>query len=397
MATITVVNREPTTNELLCFIRAKVDVMTFHSLKKLCTDYYDVAAIRKAKDILMSKVTLPGGNKRKTKRRSNLKDSIMKDIISIFLEISKADMPLFLAADLNNIPPLSMNNFDISSLIIDLETVKSQMKLLQQSQEASMSVHVAICQEAFEKRTHPPPMNNIPNSPVRSVGETAISSVPAISNPHRHRPRLHLTSIPQLMPDNIDKNGGDPEDLLRLSRNQGRLPPVRTPSGESIMSDTSYASVVRRGQLSQQRRSVADPANRVNRGNRYNPSIRDNYNEPRTVNQDKSRGRPGVIGGSGMNFELKPSDYHSKRDSYKKKEQCIGLFVSRVKQFTRARDVARHVYTVTGLSLKCVPLPAKFDSYTSFCVHASTKDTNTLLNPKYWPQGVIVRKYNKTI
>ena len=186
MATTTVVNREPTTNELLCFIRAKVDVMTFHSLKKLCTDYYDVAAIRKAKDMLMSKVTLPDGDKRKTKRRSNLKDSIMKDIISIFLEISKADMPLFLAADLNNIPPLSMNNFDISSLIIDLETVKSQMKLLQQSQEASMSVHVAICQEAFEKRTHPPPVNNIPNSPVRSVGETAISSVPAISNPHRH-------------------------------------------------------------------------------------------------------------------------------------------------------------------------------------------------------------------
>ena len=53
MATTTVVNREPTTNELLCFIRAKVDVMTFDSLKKLCTDYYDVAAIRKAKDILM--------------------------------------------------------------------------------------------------------------------------------------------------------------------------------------------------------------------------------------------------------------------------------------------------------------------------------------------------------
>ena len=159
------------------------------------------------------------------------------------------------------------------------------------------------------------------------------------------------------------------------------------------MSETSYASVVRREQLNQQRRSVADPANRVNRGNRYNP----NHNEQRTVNPDKSRTRPEVIGGSGLNFELKPSDYLSKRDSYKKKEQCIGLFVSRVKQFTRARDVARHVYTVTGLSLKCVPLPAKFDSYTSFCVHASTKDTNTLLNPKYWPQGVIVRKYNQTI
>ena len=70
----------------------------------------------------------------------------------------------------------------------------------------------------------------------------------------------------------IDETGEDPEDVLRLARIQGRVPPARTPSGESIMSETSYASVVRREQLSQQRRSVAEPANRVNRGNRYNPN-----------------------------------------------------------------------------------------------------------------------------
>ena len=209
----------------------------------------------------------------------------MKDFISIFQEISKADMPLILAADLNNIPPLSINNFDMSSLIIDIETVKSQIKLLQQSQEASMSVHAAICQEAFEKRSNQPPVNNIPNSPVRPVVET----------PQQQRVRRQQFSSPQAPPapnfhtpshaDNIDENGGDPEDLLRLARNQGHLPPVITPSGESIMSDTLYASVVRRGQLSQQRRSVADLANRANRGNRYNPSIRDKYNEQRTLIQ----------------------------------------------------------------------------------------------------------------
>ena len=347
MATTTVVNKEPATNELLCFVSAKVGIMTFDSLKKLCTDFYDVPEIRKAKDILLSKVTLPDGDKRKTRRRSNLKDTIMKDIISIFLEISKADMPLFLAANLNNIPPLSMNNFDMSSLIIDIETIKSQMKMLQESQEASMSVHAAICQEAFNKRDHPPPVNNTPNSPIGSVAAT----------PQQRRNRHQPSPAPQSPPDvstpthtdTTDENDEDPEDVLRLARIQGRFPPARTPSGESIMSETSYASVVRREQLNQQRRSVADPANRVNRGNRYNP----NYNEQRTVNPDKSRTRPEVIGGSGLNFELKPSDYHPKRDSYKKKEQCIGLFVSRVKQFTRARDVARHVYTVTGLSLKC--------------------------------------------
>ena len=86
MATTSVVNKEQATNELLCFVSAKIDIMTFDSLEKLCTDYYDIPKIRKAKDMLLSNVTLPDGDKRKTGRRSNLKDSIMKDIISIFPE-----------------------------------------------------------------------------------------------------------------------------------------------------------------------------------------------------------------------------------------------------------------------------------------------------------------------
>ena len=49
MATTTVVNKEPATNELLCFVSAKVSIMTFDSLKKLCTDFYDVPEIRKAR------------------------------------------------------------------------------------------------------------------------------------------------------------------------------------------------------------------------------------------------------------------------------------------------------------------------------------------------------------
>ena len=89
--------------------------------------------------------------------------------------------------------------------------------------------------------------------------------------------------------DNIDENEGDPEDIL--GRNQERLPTVRTLFGDFIISDTSYSSVVWRGQLSQPQRSMVDPANRANRGNRYNSCIRDNCHEQRTVHPDKSGAR----------------------------------------------------------------------------------------------------------
>ena len=135
----------------------------------------------------------------------------------------------------------------MSSLIIDIETIKSQMKMLQESLEASMSVSAAICQEAFNKRDHPPPVNNTPNSPIVSMAAT----------PQQRRNRHQPSPAPQSPPDvstpthtdTIDENGEDPEDVLRLARIQDRLPSAKTPSGESIMSETPYASVVRREQL----------------------------------------------------------------------------------------------------------------------------------------------------
>ena len=52
----------------------------------------------------------------------------MKDILNIFLELTVEDVPLFVSNNLNNLPPLSMANFDISQIIHDMEAMKMQLK-----------------------------------------------------------------------------------------------------------------------------------------------------------------------------------------------------------------------------------------------------------------------------
>ena len=69
----------------------------------------------------MACVTLPEDDKRSGRRRANLKEVHMKDIVSILLEIKPEEVPEFLARDLNNVPPLSLNNFDMSHNILDME------------------------------------------------------------------------------------------------------------------------------------------------------------------------------------------------------------------------------------------------------------------------------------
>ena len=118
---ITVHNKGPITNELLCYVSCKIIICTFDVIVKMCTDFYDSGVIAAAKDDLMSCVTLPEDDKRSGRRRVNLKEVHMKDIVSILLEIKPEDVPVFLAGDLNNVPPRSLNNFDMSRIITDME------------------------------------------------------------------------------------------------------------------------------------------------------------------------------------------------------------------------------------------------------------------------------------
>ena len=126
-----------------------------------------------------------------------------------------------------------------------------------------------------------------------------------------------------------------------MAQIQGQHPPDRSPLGDSTMSDICYASVVRRSQ--QQRISKEDPVNRANRGHRANPRKRE------AVNPSLAGMKPEVNRGSGMNFDSRRSEDLARYGSMKKR-QCVGVLVTRLIGYTSTRDVAKHVYNVTGLS-----------------------------------------------
>ena len=96
----------------------------------------------------------------------------MKDILNVFLVLTLEQLPQFVAEDLANLPPLSMDNFDMSSVIKDMENIKNQMRLLQEAQETSLSVHAALCKDKSRERAAQPMENTSVLSPAPSTGAT---------------------------------------------------------------------------------------------------------------------------------------------------------------------------------------------------------------------------------
>ena len=421
---ITVHNKGPVTNELLCYVSCKIRICTFDVIVKMCTDFYDTDFIAAAKDALMECVTLPEADKRSGRRRANLKEVHMKDIVSILLEIKPEDVPLFLASDLNNVPPMSLNNFDMSRIITDMEVLKSQMKSIQEAQETALRAHVALCRETTNQS------NSTPVRAVQSPVTSSIQHVSATSDVEHHSTDNNNGTANNDVDNerhqsNIDDDADAEAAILRLAQTQGlildhsrrtpRRPSVpRTvrqreaqldehPEPEPPTSDSSYAAALRR----------QPPPMIPNRTNNAGRSYH-NDRRPRGADGADGAGRDGgsgaahrartdrngrdkninngVITGNGEYFDLRAAP-----QAQRKKKQRVGLFPSRVRPDFRCRDVVSHVRQVTGLTVRCEPIPTRYDTYRSYCVRGSPREIDRLMDGSLWPRGVIVKEYTKFI
>ena len=389
---IKVIREDVQVNELLCFVACKSNIITNAQLSKLCCDTYDESTIREAKDLLLKSVSLPNNDKRKTRRRTKVKTTNMQDILSIYCEMKPGRLPKFVAEDLNNLPPLTLDNFDMGGIIQQMNSMKLQLKTLQEAQEATMMVHAALCNKqgtADSPRVAPPS----PPTPLPEVHSSPIlpSSAGTVTN-------LETTR-------GVDNDmNGDNDDLLRLAVIQGRFPPIPEdnqrqrhqpsprssppPLNDSIMSNTSYSSMVKRTHPSM----FPDYHRNVTKRDRNLRNVPTAHDAKRNNHQRDVI--TGTASGNRLNLRVASPRRPNPRAKY---EECVGVFVSRLHKDTRKGDIMNYILDRSGLSLRCDPVPTQYNSYVSYCIRASAEDRSTLLRASFWPRGVIVREYNKVI
>ena len=391
-------------NELLCFLSNKVRSMTYDSLMKLCMDFYDEETVIAAKNTLLEHVIIPeSDDKRKRRIGANKKASSMKDILSVFLELTLEDVPLFVANNLHNLPPLSMDNFDMSRVIHDMETIKLQMKILQEAQETSLAAHVAICREKSREI-------DVAASPTHSTGTPPTPLV--VHTPIGNPLTVQDTDVQEQRTDTprehrrIDDNGGDDEDLRRLAIIQGRLPftsPDR-PRNRRMNNDGNRDSGS--SQHGGNQNSVTATGHvwrgRLNSDHHGNanrpPSINHNAN-PNWVNNPRgdhghlrqARDNNAVITGTSTNYSLSAATPRGNNPRQSRKD---GLFISRLSRNTRAIDVVNFIRNEANLNIRCDPIATRYDTYRSYYIHAHPRHHALLLRPGMWPRDVLVKKYN---
>ena len=138
------------------------------------------------------------------------------------------EMPVFVAENLNNLPPLSMNNFDMSHIIEEMAVIKCKMALLQEAQEKSLAVHVAMCNDTDRAQ----PTAGTPTAGAQSATNPEVRTGPQLEDAGPQPEVTDTTLRPHAVVFNITGGSvelgmdGNNEDLLHLARIQNGMPPA---------------------------------------------------------------------------------------------------------------------------------------------------------------------------
>lgn len=414
-------------NEVLCFMSNKINTMPYEMITKLCMDFYTDENIVAAKDVLFN-TAVPhiDGRTRNIKRRGpNMRQSNIQDMLNVFLEISPQSVPCYVCKDLTQLPPLTMNNFDMSSVVRDLEALKLQLQILQEAQETNLAANLAFGRDSLQPLvtgTSSAGANAPSNTPVDTTEQEPENTLPKevtpnTSNTQGTAPQGEDTAVKTTLEatpqeedtavksdtsnteDNMDSSqddmGANDNDLLLLANIPNETARV-TPKTNYKKSYVKALIQPKKTNMQSQNKAQAPPL----RSNTSSSAGKHHTGRQLQQNSDRKRHRSGdVIIGTGQNFSLRTSGKVSVkgRPQTQLKRSCTGIFLSRFPKNTRPQNIVQHVQQETGLRVKCEALQTKFPTYRSFCVRLPQSQHSRLLDPTVWPEGALVKRYYESV
>lgn len=193
-------------NEVLAFVCNKIDVMDEESICLICASAFTPSEITIAKNLLYESVPK---SKKKIRKKEGKTQREIEDIICLLKDTDPECIPVFVARDLQKLPPVTFDHVDVTSLLKDIIKMKSdiaqfkecyasseEIKLLKLEIDKIKNTSIANNQTMTVKHASPkicsqPPKNYIPEGISCASESKSTPAVEAQSNGHRPLPMSH--------------------------------------------------------------------------------------------------------------------------------------------------------------------------------------------------------------
>ncbi|KAH9637043.1 hypothetical protein HF086_013859 [Spodoptera exigua] len=114
-------------SELLAFVCNKVDTLPETAIVQICTSAFADAEIESARQ-LVYKLLAP--SRKIMRRKEGNQQKSVQDIIKIVKETDLECLPIFVAKDLNKLPPVTFDHIDVTTFLKEMSLLKKEVASL---------------------------------------------------------------------------------------------------------------------------------------------------------------------------------------------------------------------------------------------------------------------------
>lgn len=372
-------------NELLAFVQNKCDVMDAEGIVRLCLSSFTVAEVDMAKKLLFESIK---PNIRLCKKGSKAERNL-HDIVAV-LKVSEPDaIPIFVARDLQKLPPLTFDHIDVTRVLKDLLFVQNEIKKIN-------STYVTKEEFYKTKNLH----TNIPHS------DNVLSNYQDCNSDSRN---INFKRGGYVLHEDAEDSPLAHRSRAVESSNRSRRPSHSSTSGScnEAISLAQESTTLPLGEVHVEAPTAVSPRKM----------------RPTAIVRDEWRGGNSVTCGTGRSFanvartDIEKSNLEwktvNKRKKYKYKyigqrgkavidqevkfkaaEINVPLFINRVDKNTSQMDVREYIVSRTGVEVQLEKIISKHHKdYDAYKIFVPRHKLDIFLDGSLWPEGIIYRRF----
>ncbi|XP_061718813.1 uncharacterized protein LOC133526278 [Cydia pomonella] len=378
-------------DELLAYVQNKVSIIDAITLVRICKSAFTSDEIKKSKSLLFDSISTDA---RKITRKSKGKEERdLVDIINVFRSTEPDVVPIFVARQLERLPPILFNSLDCTKLLKDmlkmqndLDEIKTSYVTLQQLDRLKEELQVA-------KNNYLPPSSICNVNTKRGAWAVDTFDSGPMGILQCNSTVIENCEVAKQVPGHESANRsilqeGVPRSLHDSSAYQ-RSSVDKVESAHALIADTAQTHATATPMPPGERQLIQDVNIAIGTADNVSsiisvPNNDEGWNlvQRRSTRTSKYRlqGKYGVATGLQCNF--------------KAAERKVPLLITNVHKDTTREDVMQYIRKQTNdtVFLREIHTKNRRD-YKAFKMFVSENKLHMYLDEKIWPENIIFRRF----
>uniref|UniRef100_A0A2A4JSC0 Mutant cadherin n=1 Tax=Heliothis virescens TaxID=7102 RepID=A0A2A4JSC0_HELVI len=352
--------------------------MDNESISQICISAFTEDEIQVAKSLLFESVPTSRRNIKRKRAGKALRD--IDDILCLLKESDPKSIPIFVARDLQKLPPVTFDHVDVTKLLKDLLLVQREIKLVKEQYVTTQEIESIKTElENFKRSTVDMPgvnsnyiFNNTNHS--KSSSYDTVLSVP--TSPSMQSFSMESTFQTQVDADS-KKNRKPIANTMHASSNErAMIHHTLTPAAESgRKSDLRHTAIPNEDQVG----TIQTFADVMKNGLQAPMMEHDGW-----ILVEKKKRFRGFKGKAATN----------QNEKFKAANIKIPIYIYNVDKAVSPEDILAYIKEKSHLEVSVERMAMKrAKEYNSYKIFVPKENENIFMNEEFWPDGVSFRRF----